>query len=101
MSIPACCAPPSGPPDPRTLRTAAAEIIAFDNVIVVYKFIGDLHFYATADAEENEVILATVLSALTETVSMLLAYVQHPQRAALPLRAAPLAVPQRLLGLGR
>ena len=101
MSIPACCAPPLAPPDPRTRRAAAAEIIAFDNVIVVYKFIGDLHFYATADAEENEVILATVLSALTETVSMLLAYVQHPQRAALPLRAAPLAVPQRLLGLGR
>ena len=99
LSIPACCAPPSGPPDPRTLRTAAAEIIAFDNVIVVYKFIGDLHFYATADAEENEVILATVLSALTETVSMLLAYVQHPARAALPLRAT-LAVPQRPLGLG-
>ena len=57
MSIPACCAPPLAPPDPRTRRAAAAEIIAFDNVIVVYKFIGDLHFYATADAEENEVKL--------------------------------------------
>jgi len=100
LSIAACCAPPRGPPDSRTRRAAAAEIIAFDNVIVVYKFIGDLHFYATADAEENEVILATVLSALTETVSMLLAYVQHPARAALPLRATPLAVPQRPLGLG-
>jgi hypothetical protein len=50
----------------------AAEIIAFDNVIVVYKFIGDLHFYATADSEENEVILASILGALTETVSLLL-----------------------------
>lgn len=51
------------------------EIIAFDNVIVVYKFIGDLHFYATADSEENEVILASILGALTETVSLLLTQV--------------------------
>ena len=70
-----CLHRPRGLADPRVRRAAAAEIIAFDNVIVVYKFIGDLHFYATADAEENEIILATVLSALTETVSMLLACV--------------------------
>ena len=68
----------AGPPDPRARHAATAEIIAFDNVIVVYKFIGDLHFYATADAEENEIILATVLTALTETVSMVLACVPTP-----------------------
>ncbi len=41
-------------------------------MVVVYKFVGDLHFYATADAEENEVILSTVLNAFFETISLLL-----------------------------
>lgn len=53
-------------------RPRAAEIIAFDNVLVVYKFVGDLHFYATADGEENEIVLSLVLSALVDTVSLLL-----------------------------
>ena len=57
-------------------RAPAAEIIAFDNVVVLYKFVGDLHFYASADSEENEVILATVLSAFAETVSLLLTCVR-------------------------
>lgn len=33
----------------------------FDDVVVVYKFIGDLMFYATGAADENEVIIAAVL----------------------------------------
>ncbi len=81
----------AGRATPRPAR--AAEIIAFDNVIVVYKFIGDLHFYATADAEENEIILATVLNALTETVSLLLTCARAAARgvgaAAQSARAAP------------
>lgn len=59
------------PADARRLFSAA-EIIAFDNLVVVYKFVGDLHFYATAEAEENEVVLSLVLSAFFDTVSLLL-----------------------------
>ena len=33
----------------------AAEIIMFDDVVVVYKFLGDLMFYVTGDQDENEV----------------------------------------------
>jgi hypothetical protein len=58
----------------------------------VYKFVGDLHFYATADAEENEIILAAVLSALVETVSLLLKCVRRlgcsSVASAGPLRSA-------------
>ena len=53
---------------------------------MVYKFIGDLHFYASADAEENEIILSTVLSALTETVSMLLTCAPAARRLPPPKR---------------
>ena len=40
-----CCPPP------------AAEITMFDDVIVVYKFIGDLMFFVTGSQDENELIL--------------------------------------------
>lgn len=51
---------------------SAAEIIMFDNVIVVYKYIGDLMFYVTGSQDENELILYTVLQAFYESVSILL-----------------------------
>ncbi len=44
----------------------------FDNVIVVYKYIGDLMFYVTGSQDENELILYTVLQAFYESVSILL-----------------------------
>jgi Clathrin adaptor complex small chain len=44
----------------------------FDDVIVVYKFIGDLMFYVTGTQDENELILYTVLQAFYESVSLLL-----------------------------
>lgn len=66
------CSPRLAAPGSRRRAALAAEIIAFDGVVVVYKFIGDLHFYATADAEENEIILTSVLTALTESVTLLL-----------------------------
>jgi len=59
----------------KTVRTNArgdAEIIMFDDLIVVYKFINDIHFYATASADENELVLHAVLLAFSESVSMLL-----------------------------
>lgn len=44
----------------------------FDDVVVVYKFVGDLMFFVTGSADENELILYTVLQAFHETMSMLL-----------------------------
>ncbi|KAE9467935.1 hypothetical protein C3L33_00155, partial [Rhododendron williamsianum] len=44
----------------------------FDNYIVVYKFIQDLHFFVTGGDEENELILATVLQGFVDAVSLLL-----------------------------
>eukprot|EP00850_Spirogloea_muscicola_P016322 SM000131S26752 [mRNA] locus=s131:294984:296305:+ [translate_table: standard] len=49
-----------------------AEIGMFDGFVVVYKFAADLHFYVTGGDEENELILATVLQAFFEAVSILL-----------------------------
>lgn len=42
-----CCA--------RLVVLPTAEIIMFDDVVVVYKFLGDLMFYVTGDQDENEV----------------------------------------------
>lgn len=44
----------------------------FDDVVVVYKFIGDLMFYVTGHQAENEVILAAVLQGFYDSISLLL-----------------------------
>lgn len=44
----------------------------FDDVIVVYKFYGDLMFFVTGSLDENELILYTVLQAFYESISLLL-----------------------------
>lgn len=64
-------------PGPKTspppLPTApAAEIVMFDDVVVVYKCLGDLMFYVTGGQDENELILYAVLQAFYESVSILL-----------------------------
>lgn len=46
----------------------------FENKVVIYKFIQDLHFFVTGGEEENEVILATALQAFFDAVSLLLRY---------------------------
>uniref|UniRef100_A0A061RHV0 Coatomer subunit zeta n=1 Tax=Tetraselmis sp. GSL018 TaxID=582737 RepID=A0A061RHV0_9CHLO len=56
----------------RTNARGEAEIIMFDDVVVVYKFIGDLMFYVTGASDENELILYTVLQAFYDSVSLLL-----------------------------
>ena len=50
----------------------AAEITMFDEVVVVYKFFGELMFYVTGAQEENELILYAVLQAFYESISLLL-----------------------------
>ena len=50
----------------------AAEIILFDDYVVVFKTLGDLTFYVTGDQEENELVLSNVLHAFHESINMLL-----------------------------
>lgn len=50
----------------------AAEIVMFDNLVVVYKTLGDLTFYVTGSENENELVLHNVLHAFHESVNMLL-----------------------------
>lgn len=55
----------------------------FENNIVVYKFVQDLHFFVTGGEDENELILATVLQGFFDAVGLLLrflivAVVLHP-----------------------
>lgn len=56
----------------RTNARGEAEIIMFDNVVVVYKFVADLMFYVSGDQNENEIILNQVLNAYIDAVSLLL-----------------------------
>ncbi|KAK9823143.1 hypothetical protein WJX72_000575 [[Myrmecia] bisecta] len=56
----------------RTNARGEAEITMFDDVIVVYKFIGDLMFYVTGSQDENELILYNVLGGFFESISLLL-----------------------------
>lgn len=63
------CIPPSSP---GTMLAVKAEIAIFDNVIVLYKFIGDLMFFVTVSQDENELLMYTVLEAFHESVSLLL-----------------------------
>ncbi|KAK8559889.1 hypothetical protein V6N13_016622 [Hibiscus sabdariffa] len=44
----------------------------FDNNIVIYKFVQDLHFFITGGDDENELVLATVLQGLFDAISLLL-----------------------------
>ena len=46
----------------------------FDDVIVVYKFLGDLMFFVTGSQDENELILYQVLLGFYEAISILLRY---------------------------
>ncbi|CAN4082095.1 unnamed protein product [Withania somnifera] len=56
----------------KTNARAEAEIIMFDNYIVVYKFSQDLHFFVTGSDNENEIILASVLQGFFDAVGILL-----------------------------
>ncbi|ELR12508.1 clathrin adaptor complex small chain subfamily protein [Acanthamoeba castellanii str. Neff] len=49
-----------------------AQIIALDNNVIVYKNSGDVAFYVVGDSDENELLLESVLSTLTEAISFLL-----------------------------
>lgn len=52
----------------------SAEIGLYDGYIVVFKFVADLHFYVTGGEDENELILASVLSAFFDATNSLLRF---------------------------
>jgi hypothetical protein len=54
------------------LHLCVAEIIMFDDNLVVYKQQGDLMFYVTGSLAENELILYSVLQAFYEATAILL-----------------------------
>ncbi|KAK7246086.1 hypothetical protein RIF29_40945 [Crotalaria pallida] len=56
----------------KTNARAEAEIVMFENNIVVYKFVQDLHFFVTGGDDENELILVTALQAFFDSVGLLL-----------------------------
>nr|XP_043637651.1 coatomer subunit zeta-1-like [Erigeron canadensis] len=59
----------------KTLKTnarAEAEIVMFENNVVVYKFVQDLHFFVTGGESENELALAAVLQGFSDAVTLLL-----------------------------
>jgi len=53
-------------------QRANAEIVMFEGITCVYKSNVDLFFYVFGSSNENELILASVLTALYESVSILL-----------------------------
>ncbi|XVE88689.1 hypothetical protein DITRI_Ditri19aG0089100 [Diplodiscus trichospermus] len=59
----------------KTLKSNArteAEITMFDRNIVIYKSVQDLHFFITGGADENELVLASVLQGLFDAIALLL-----------------------------
>ncbi|CAL5184089.1 unnamed protein product [Lathyrus oleraceus] len=56
----------------KTNARTEAEIAIFENNIVVYKFVQDLHFFVTGSDQENELILSSVLQAFFDSVGILL-----------------------------
>ncbi|KAG6405054.1 hypothetical protein SASPL_132636 [Salvia splendens] len=56
----------------KTNARTEAEITMFEDNIIVYKFVQDLHFFVTGGEDENEMILATVLQGLFDAVAILL-----------------------------
>ncbi|XAR67604.1 hypothetical protein NMG60_11002425 [Bertholletia excelsa] len=58
----------------KTNAQSEAEIVTFDNNIVIYKFVQDLHFFVTGGDNENELILVSVLQGFLDAVSLLLRF---------------------------
>ncbi|KAK9755970.1 hypothetical protein RND81_01G063600 [Saponaria officinalis] len=56
----------------KTNARTEAEITMFDNHIVIYKFVQDLHVFVTGGDDENELILDAVLQGFFDAVTLLL-----------------------------
>lgn len=49
-----------------------SDVILYDNRVVVFKMEGDVMMYVVGGAEENEVLLFSVVLALRDSLSILL-----------------------------
>ncbi|KAJ9537600.1 hypothetical protein OSB04_030333 [Centaurea solstitialis] len=56
----------------KTNARSEVEISLFENNVVVYRFMQDLHFFVTGGHDENELALATVLQGFFDAVTLLL-----------------------------
>lgn len=70
----------------------------FDDIIVVYKFFGDLMFFVTGSQSENELILYAVLQAFYESISLLLRCQPRCQIPSLAPWGGPVTGISRLIG---
>ena len=75
-----------------------AEITLLDQHVLVYKFAADLHFYVCGSADENEIILATVLNGFFDAVSLLLRGVLEKRTALENLDLVLLAIDELVDG---
>ena len=75
-----------------------AEIALLDQHVLVYKFAADLLFYVCGAAEENEIILATVLNGFFDAVSLLLRGVLEKRTALENLDLVLLAIDELVDG---
>lgn len=57
----------------KTNKTTS-DVILYDNRVVVFKMEGDVMLYVVGGAEENEVMLFSVVLALRDCLSILLKY---------------------------
>lgn len=55
-----------------TFANVSAEITMFENNVIIYKSVQDLHFYVIGSEDENELILATVLQGFFDAVENVL-----------------------------
>ncbi|KAH8554273.1 Longin-like domain-containing protein [Umbelopsis sp. PMI_123] len=55
-------------------KRAQGEIIMYDNQIVLYRSNIDIFFYVVASADENELMISSMLNAFYDAVSTLLRY---------------------------
>jgi len=56
----------------KTCKDQDSEIVLLDDLTIIYKSNVDLFFYIIGDAQENELILANLLSTLYEAISIIL-----------------------------
>ena len=54
---------------------STSDVILYDNRVVVFKMEGDVMLYVVGGADENEVLLFSVILALRDSLSILLKYV--------------------------
>ncbi|KAL7746383.1 Golgi-to-ER vesicle coat component [Sorochytrium milnesiophthora] len=69
----------------KTKKLLNNEILLFENQVVVYRASVDVIFYLVGSAEENEVMLTTVLQVIYDSLGLILPYVASPNSTSVPI----------------